>query len=83
MLPGGRWAVPKQCPALSGPSAAYVHGGPAPTSQMTLALQGPRLGSEGLALVPWVRLLVPMLEELLRAKGRSGSSRRCHCRHFF
>lgn len=83
MLPGGRWTVPKQCPALSGPSLACVHGGPAPTSQMTLALQVPRLGSEGLALVPWVRLLVPMLEEWLRAMGRNGSSRRCHCRHFF
>lgn len=51
--------------------------------QMTLVLQVPRLDSEGLALVPWVRLLVPMLKELLRATGRRGSSRRCHCRHFF
>lgn len=43
--------------------------------QMTLVLQVPRLCSEGLALVP-------LLKEP-RATGCSGSSRRCHCRHFF
>lgn len=57
--------------------------GPAPASQMTLALQVPRFGSEGLTVVPWVRPLVPLLKEELRATGRSGSSWRCHCRHFF
>lgn len=87
LQPPWGWGEAMDCPgagpALSGLSLACVHSGPAPTSQMTLALQVPRPGSKGLALVPWVRLLVPMLVELLRARGRSGSSRRCHCRHFF
>ena len=38
---------------------------PAPASQMTLALQVPGVGSKGLALVLWVRPLVPLLQELL------------------
>ena len=56
---------------------------PAPASQMTLALQVPGVGSKGLALVLWVRPLVPLLQELLGATGHSGNSGRRHCRHFF
>lgn len=57
--------------------------GPAAASQMTLALQVPPLCSEVLALVLWVRPLVPLLKVELRATGRSRNSRTCHCRHFF
>lgn len=54
-----------------------------PSSQMTLVLQEPRLCSEGLALVLWVRPLMPLLEEEPRATGHRGSPRKCHCLHFF
>ena len=43
---------------------------------MTLVLWVARLCSEGLALMP-------LLKEELGATGCNGSSRRCHCRHFF
>lgn len=56
--------------------------GPVPSSQV-LVLQVHWLGPEMLALVLFVRLLVPLLKEELRATGRSGISWRCHCRHFF
>lgn len=56
--------------------------GPVPSSQV-LVLQVHWLGPERLPLVLFVRLLVPLLKEELRATGRSGISWRCHCRHFF
>lgn len=52
-------------------------------SQITLARKDPRAASRGLALVLWVRSLVPLLKEELRTGGRKGRSRTRHCRHFF
>ena len=49
--------------------------GPVPSSQV-LVLQVHWLGPEMLALVLFVRLLVPLLKEELRATGRSGQRSR-------
>lgn len=58
-------------------------GGHCSRSQMTLALWEALFCSEGLALVLWVRPLMPLLKEELKAKGCSGNSQGFHWRHFF